>query len=366
MTTDVTSVPRLLLVDDSRIVRASIVKRIGESYTIREEADGEAGWQALQADESLQLVISDLSMPRLDGYGLLARIRASEVRRIREIPVVIISGEEDEESVRRAREAGASDFITKGTGTAELLARLESLLKLAQRNAALEQVEARTALDAATGLLNREMLLRQGGGMLSHARRYGGQVCALSIGLDQAARIGVASERVLAHIARALQASLRQEDALGRWGPAELAIITQCAENQARALAERLCHGIAAQAKLQAASGQMQLTVSIGVARYPATELADNDALSLLLLAESRRLEAHAAGGNRVEAGHHAPHPTVGAESVDAALGDLTRGANIADDRLHRLANRLFPLLRLMQRRYNVDLAVDALEQRLK
>jgi len=363
-----TSLPRVLLVDDSRIVRASIVKRIGEHYSLHEEGDGEAGWQALQTDEAVQLVISDLSMPRLDGYGFLARIRASEVRRIRELPVIIISGEEDEESVRRAREAGASDFITKGTGTAELLARLDTLIKLAQSNAALAQAEALTGLDAATGLPGRELLLRQGGGMLSHARRTGGQVCALVIGLDQAARLGAASERVIVHIAKALQSRLRQEDVLGRWAPASLAIVTQCAESQAHALAERLCQGIAAQARLQTASGEIPLSVSIGVARYPGPERpSDDDAQGLMALAELRQRQALSAGGNRVEAGASAAPPIHGNESIDAVLSELAKGGlALPAARLDRLALRLLPLMRLMQQHYGLDLGVAALERRFE
>lgn len=67
--------PRILVVDDSRIVRATIKKHLGASYEVIEEPNGEAGWQRLIADESIQLLISDLTMPVLDGLGLLSRVR---------------------------------------------------------------------------------------------------------------------------------------------------------------------------------------------------------------------------------------------------------------------------------------------------
>ena len=61
------SLPRILIVDDSRIVRATIIKRICDRFDAREEVDGEAGWEALLIDPTLQLVITDHTMPRLDG-----------------------------------------------------------------------------------------------------------------------------------------------------------------------------------------------------------------------------------------------------------------------------------------------------------
>ena len=78
---DVSPTVKVLIVDDSRMVRASIIKRIRDRFEFREESDGEAGWQTLLVDDSIQVVLSDLTMPRLDGYGLLERIRASSTFR---------------------------------------------------------------------------------------------------------------------------------------------------------------------------------------------------------------------------------------------------------------------------------------------
>ena len=61
--------PRILVVDDSRMVRATIVKHIRGRFEVREEADGEAGWQTLLVDPDIELVLTDIGMPRLDGYG---------------------------------------------------------------------------------------------------------------------------------------------------------------------------------------------------------------------------------------------------------------------------------------------------------
>ncbi len=122
----------VLVVDDSRFVRTTLKHIIAGAIAVREEADGEAAWQALQADDSIVMVFSDIDMPRLNGYGLIERIRRSPQPRIRELPVVVFSGSDDEKVEMRARRAGASEFISKYGDEAEMLARIEGQLRTAQ------------------------------------------------------------------------------------------------------------------------------------------------------------------------------------------------------------------------------------------
>jgi len=62
---------RVLVVDDSRLVRASIIKHLKGVFDYVETSDGEAGWEQIVLDPSIRVVVSDLSMPKLDGYQLL-------------------------------------------------------------------------------------------------------------------------------------------------------------------------------------------------------------------------------------------------------------------------------------------------------
>src|SRR5258705_1652101 len=123
---------RVLLVDDSKIVRTTISRLIRKSFDVREEANGEAGWQAIATDPSIVVVFSDIQMPVLDGFALLERIRKSEEPRIRAMPVIVISGDEDDATKKRARAAGANDFITKTTDGTEILSRIDNLLHLVE------------------------------------------------------------------------------------------------------------------------------------------------------------------------------------------------------------------------------------------
>ena len=82
----------VLVVDDSKFVRTTFASILRPSFAVREEADGEAGWAALESDPSIVMVLTDLDMPKLTGFALIGRIRAATDPRIRDLPVVVISG----------------------------------------------------------------------------------------------------------------------------------------------------------------------------------------------------------------------------------------------------------------------------------
>ncbi|HNL21178.1 MAG TPA: response regulator, partial [Rhodocyclaceae bacterium] len=147
--------PRVLIVDDSRLVRVSLVRSLQGQYEVREEGDGEAAWQTLVLDHSIQAVISDLQMPKLDGYQLLEKVRTSKLRRLQEMPFILVSGEETEEERQKAKAMGVSDFISKGSGAAELLTRVDRLLELTRIRQSLGEGREQMVQDPATGLFTR-------------------------------------------------------------------------------------------------------------------------------------------------------------------------------------------------------------------
>lgn len=357
--------PRILIVDDSRIVRATIIKRIRDRFDVREEVDGEAGWEALLIDPTLQLVITDHTMPRLDGHGLIERIRGSRVGRIRDIPVIMISGDEDEASRQRAKDAGATDFIAKGTGTAELLSRLDTLVRLGQSHVELEQARAVAITDTATGLLTAVALRHQGEQMLSHARRQHGHVGLLMIALDalpEPVADDVGRPELLTCFARTLGGMVRREDALARWQDDAFVVITPGLDARQTCLfGERLRHAVAG-SNFQPGARALDVTVSIGMACFP----EDGDGCEALLAAGSKRLtEGQAVGGNRVcSTALEVSAPAHG--GIDTALAQLAAGREQAATRnLPELGRALLPLLRLMERDLGLGLPLAEMERKL-
>jgi two-component system, chemotaxis family, sensor kinase CheA len=112
---------RLILADDSVTIR-SLEKSIleGAGYEVTAAANGEAAWELLQA-EGADLLVSDVDMPKLDGFGLTANIRASE--RFRGLPIVLVTSRGSDADKAKGLELGASAYLVKSAFDQDLLLR---------------------------------------------------------------------------------------------------------------------------------------------------------------------------------------------------------------------------------------------------
>ena len=129
---------RILLADDNADMRDYVARLLLPHYDVRALEDGAAALEAVQA-EPPDLVLTDVMMPRLDGFGLLSAIRADP--RSRELPVILLSARAGDEARVEGLDAGADDYLVKPFGARELLARVRSNLELAHiRREAAEQV----------------------------------------------------------------------------------------------------------------------------------------------------------------------------------------------------------------------------------
>lgn len=136
---------RILVADDDPILREfAIVHLATPVVPVESAADGEDAWARLCA-EPFDLLLLDLGMPKLDGFEVLERVRASH--NLRHLPVVVLTGREDVVSIDRAFEKGATAFVTKPVNWRQLSHQLRYLL----RNTAIE-VELRKACERAERL----------------------------------------------------------------------------------------------------------------------------------------------------------------------------------------------------------------------
>ena len=360
--------PRVLIVDDSRMVRMTLIKNLKGHYEVREESDGESAWQTLVLDQSLRAVISDLQMPKLDGYGLLEKLRTSKLRRLQTIPFILVSGEEGEEERERARTMGVSDFVTKGAGSSELLARLDTLLALSSARDNIEAGREAMVQDPASGLFSRKYLELQAAQALSHGARYGLEVSILVLGFDafDAVRLKLGNEladQVGARFGKMLASKIRLEDSLGHFAAGQYAIIAPgtspilCA-----AFAERVREAVEV-AHVAVQGRSLSLTVSIGVASIPG-DLA-NSAIALLDLATERMHEAMLAGGNRVVSGANTGVPARQMK-LQHALELITARHEVAVlPHLAELGTQILPLLRLLNQELGLELPLAEVERRL-
>jgi two-component system KDP operon response regulator KdpE len=114
----------ILIVDDDPAIRDSLSKELrAAGYSTMTAADGSEGMSAFQSQVP-DLVLTDLAMPRSDGFELIAAIRASS-----RVPIIVLSVRGADPDKVRALDLGADDFVTKPFSMTELLARVRAQLR---------------------------------------------------------------------------------------------------------------------------------------------------------------------------------------------------------------------------------------------
>lgn len=254
--TDISLKPRVLIADDSRIVRATLIKHIQGMFDFCEAVDGEQAWERLLLDQSIRVVITDLTMPKLDGYGLLERIRTSKVSRISNLPVVVVSGSDEQEERERAKSAGATDLITKGIDTAQLLSRLDVLSKLSnterEYGRGLEALVSKNIQEAEVKLPSPYTLQTQAEAMLAYATQHNTNFVLLNVCLRMKRATPLTPSsieqlplQVVNAIGQLLQKTIRQSDCVAKTAEMEFTIATGSINlPSALSFGARLCNAI--------------------------------------------------------------------------------------------------------------------------
>jgi PAS domain S-box-containing protein len=152
---------RILVVDDTTANRQLLTNLLTEQgYIVHPASDGELALEFVKSTLP-DLILLDIRMPGIDGYEVCRRLKADE--RTRSIPVIFISVSEDERDKVKGFQAGAVDYITKPFQSAEVLARIQTHLRLRELTERLERkVEERTEeLHTANAQLQRELAERR-------------------------------------------------------------------------------------------------------------------------------------------------------------------------------------------------------------
>ncbi|MDR0702939.1 MAG: diguanylate cyclase [Azoarcus sp.] len=368
--------PKILIVDDSRMVRASLTKQIRHCFRIREEADGEAGWEALLVDPEIQLVLTDLGMPRLDGFGLLERIRDARLPRIQELPVVIISGDEDNVARNRALKLGASDFVSKGADCAEMTARLESLLALADTRRDLAKstgaLAAQSPVDPVSGLATPAYFARNGEQQLAQAQRHRLAISAMVIEIDHYGQLAEwhgrhAAELISERLAKSLASKARREDTITQASGARFIVLSPSTSVEGCcALALRMQKSME-EMVMAYRETQIRVTITIGISGSEHDDAQDIEAL--IESATARLRHGIAAGGNRIISyeGEIDEKSVTGymenAISIDRALLQLRVGSTgEVVDRLPDIVATIEPLLELLEERLHIGMPLRKLK----
>jgi CheY-like chemotaxis protein len=132
--------PKIPLADDNSDMRDYVRHLLSARYDVRVVAGGDEALAVLRAETPPDLLLSDIMMPRMDGYALLRGVRADPA--LADLPVVFLFPRAGEEASVEGLEAGADDYLVKPFNARELTARIASNLEKAQLRRQRRQAEA--------------------------------------------------------------------------------------------------------------------------------------------------------------------------------------------------------------------------------
>jgi two-component system, cell cycle response regulator len=362
--------PHVLVADDSKVIRKAVSKILGNDFELIEAEDGESAWDQLGKDRRIEVLMTDIEMPRLDGYGLICRVRAADHKNLRELPIIVITGAEDDVTRERAYACGATDFITKPIDGVQLLARArahakldEAVRKLGEMESTLEQ---QTSNDPLTQLRSQRYIFERGEQDLAFAKRRGTELSVVRLDVDNFRALYDAHgddvcNQLIIWVAKIVQSCVRTEDTAARMRGAHFAVLMPgTAPTSAAVVAERIRTSVAAK-PFSHAGVTVTVTISVGLVTL-GRDNADNFN-DLMHTAERNLTLAKADGGNRLSIGyndamHVAEEAVIEQPDMETAvkLIEKNEGGKLLPY-LPELTTRLVPFLELANRNLDLDIA---------
>lgn len=372
--------PRVLVVDDSATIRVGLVRAMPEHSQVMEATNGEEAWALLLEKDEIELVITDLDMPRVNGYDLLKRIRTSDISRIASIPVIVVTGAEDTNAKARAFELGANDFISKNADKIEIRARVRAHHKLAQLIHELEDsrkiLNAQANTDSLTKLTNRRSFFVRANEAQELMRRHNQHFSVLMIDIDHFKSINdtyghQCGDFILVEVTQILTRNIRGNDILARIGGEEFALAAPYSNRLAAVvLAERLRKGVEL-AEFVFNGTRVPVTISVGVVAQDRNSPVTMD--QLLARADARLYVAKRRGRNRLcatdsgELVDDLPADEVACPKIDDALTMIEHGnAQAVIAHLPLLLEKTLPLFRVANERLQSEIPIEFLLEQIE
>jgi len=298
----------ILIVDDSKVVRAQLVKTlksVGLFDNYYEAVDGIEGLKVLTTTP-IDFVLCDLIMPNMDGFQFLAAVKKKE--EFQQIPVIILSDRGESLTKVKGLGIGARDYITKPFDAGELIARIMVQMnikalqdEMRKTNELLKEI---SITDHLTHLYNRRYMMDELEMEFHRSLRKKGDLCLVLIDVDHFKLVNDTyghqnGDLVLAAVAEALQVELRRYDLAARYGGEEFAmVLPDSSLQEGCAVAERLRRAVQ-EITFPPPLENLAVTISQGIAALPSPRINTVDAL--IKAADDALYRAKQNGRNRVE-----------------------------------------------------------------
>jgi diguanylate cyclase (GGDEF)-like protein len=294
------NLPTILIVDDDRVNRTALAELLQAECRLVMAKDGSSALQRIAEESEISLILLDVSMPGMDGYELLRRLRADS--RTADISVIFITGQTDERDEERGLLLGAADYVPKPIRPAIVLARIRNHLKLAMQRQELERLSER---DGLTGIANRRHFDKVYDLTCRRAIRSKETFGLAMFDIDHFKQYNDhyghgAGDEALRRVAQALTSFARRPyDVLARYGGEEfIFLIPGVAEFES--LLEQMCQEVEGlNIKHEPSATSDVVTISCGGIVVSETSLAE-DPTVLLQRADALLYKAKREGRNRI------------------------------------------------------------------
>jgi diguanylate cyclase (GGDEF)-like protein len=260
---------RILVVDDDRTMRLALVDAfLKENYEVEEASNGMHALNICKR-RMPDLVLMDAVMPELDGFDACQMIR--DTAQGADIPVLMVTALEDEDSIVRAFSSGATDYIAKPINFSVMKQRVARLIKA---NKAEKDVKKLAYHDPLTGLPNRAQLKQQIRIIVNRASIEKQRFAILFLDLDRFKMINDtlghdAGDLLLKAVADRIRHCVRESDFIARLGGDEFTILLENIESpdSASNVAEKICRSVGQPFVFM--QQKMFVTTSIGISIFP-------------------------------------------------------------------------------------------------
>ena len=302
----------ILVAEDDPVSRKIIGKILGKAgYCIESVENGREAF-ALFQKKFFPIILSDWMMPEMDGLELCRAIRSTSSPGY--VFIILLTARKSKEDIIAGLEAGADDYLAKPFNAEELIARLNTGMRILNLERTLrkanEEIRALSIIDPLTGCFNRSYVGQRLPGDIARARRYKHCLSLLMCDLDHFKSINdtyghQCGDEILKEVVHNLMDSIRhQVDWMARYGGEEfLIVLPETKASGANSVAERLRKRIARKT-FRFSGAEFSVTLSFGLLTFDPGVWNGNLTPELLISCADRFLyQAKGEGRNRIRGG---------------------------------------------------------------
>ena len=288
----------ILIVDDNTINIDILVELLEEKYDLIPALDGEFALEVANEDKP-DLILLDIMMPVMDGFEVCKRLKENE--NTKNIPIIFITANNDEDNIEEAYSIGGTDYVTKPFRPKELLARVKRELELQELQ---NELKFLASTDSMTKLYNRRYFTKISGHTLDLVKREKENLSIIMLDIDNFKNVNdtyghQVGDDIIIALSNKLIQNQRKSDVICRYGGEEFVILLpNTSEDGAKAVAQNIRKDVELLDVKVDLNKTLKFTISLGASEV---DIENEKNIELALKrADNALYEAKKSGKNRV------------------------------------------------------------------